>query len=61
MLFCFSYDPSTGRYSTFVLTLVRVGGVLTVLAFALFLFRVQRRERAARRAEPPPPAATVRP
>jgi len=57
MLFCFSYDPSTGRYSMLVLTLVRIGGALTVLAFALFLFRMLRRDRAAT----PPPAAAVRP
>jgi protein SCO1/2 len=60
MLFCFSYDPTTGRYTTFVLTLVRIGGALTVLAFALFLFRMRRRDRAARRAATPPTAA-VRP
>jgi protein SCO1/2 len=60
MLFCFSYDPTTGRYTTFVLTLVRIGGALTVLAFALFLFRMLRRGRAARRAATPPTAA-VRP
>ncbi len=61
LLFCFSYDPSTGRYSMLVLTLVRIGGALTVLAFALFLFRMLRRESAVRRAATPPPAVAVRP
>jgi protein SCO1/2 len=36
LLMCFSYDPSMGRYSTSVLALVRLGGVLTVAGLLLF-------------------------
>jgi protein SCO1/2 len=54
MLFCFSYDPATGRYSSTILNGVRLGGVLTVAAFAAFFFWSRRRERAG----PTPAAAT---
>jgi protein SCO1/2 len=41
LLFCYHYDPSTAAYSASILKLVRLGGVLTVLAFvtAVLIFR----------------------
>jgi len=42
LLFCFHYDPATGRYSAMALTAMRVGGVLTVLALATFIARALR-------------------
>jgi protein SCO1/2 len=45
LLFCFHYDPSTGRYSRVALTAVRVGGVLTLVALALFIWTSLRRDR----------------
>lgn len=48
MLFCFQYDPSTGRYSTMVMTAIRLGGILTLLALGGFIIRAWRQERAAR-------------
>ena len=47
MLFCFQYDPATGRYTTVVLNAIRVGGVLTLVALGLFMARSWRRDRAA--------------
>jgi protein SCO1/2 len=49
MLFCFHYDPATGRYSAAVLNLVRAGGVAAVLALALLIAVLARRERRQRR------------
>ena len=49
LLLCFHYDPTTGKYGPTVLTLVRMGAVLTVAAFGAFLFVSLRRERATRR------------
>jgi protein SCO1 len=46
LLFCYHYDPSTGRYGAAVLRLVRVGGIATVLAFLAFLTMALRRERS---------------
>jgi protein SCO1/2 len=37
LLFCYHYDPSTGRYSAAVLNGVRAAGVLTMLALAGFI------------------------
>ncbi|MCP4205016.1 MAG: SCO family protein [bacterium] len=45
LLFCFRYDPATGRYSTAILRIVRVGGMLTALAVAAFVYLARRRER----------------
>lgn len=46
LLFCFHYDPATGRYSVATLNAVRAGGVLTVAALLLFVLTALRRERA---------------
>ena len=53
LLFCYHYDPATGKYGAAVLRLVRVAGILTILAFATFLTVSLRRERAAARAAGP--------
>jgi protein SCO1/2 len=45
LLFCYHYDPATGKYGATVLTMVRLGGVATVLAFLSFLAVSLRRER----------------
>ena len=38
-----TYDASTGRYSFAVLTLVRIGGLLTIAAFGIFLWYERKR------------------
>lgn len=45
LLFCYSYDPTTGRYSVSVLNLVRVGGAITLLILGGCLLRFWRSER----------------
>ena len=47
LLYCYRYDPHTGAYSMMALTLVRLGGIATVLALAAFVLVMRRRERAA--------------
>jgi protein SCO1/2 len=49
LLFCYHYDPATGKYGAAVLRLVRVAGIATVLAFLSFLTVSLRKEKAARR------------
>lgn len=46
LLFCFHYDPTTGRYGAVALNAVRAGGVLTVLALGAAVAWWLRRERA---------------
>ena len=45
LLYCYHYDPANGRYGAVVMNLVRVGGVLTVLAIAGFILLMRRQER----------------
>jgi len=49
LLFCFHYDPATGRYSQVALDVVRAGGLATVLALGIFIVVMLRRERARAR------------
>jgi protein SCO1/2 len=44
LLYCYQYDPSTGRYGAVVMNLVRLGGVLTLGAVAGFIVLMRRRE-----------------
>jgi protein SCO1/2 len=50
MLFCYNYDPETGRYGFAILTAIRVGGLMTVLGLGLFIGVTLRRERRQDRA-----------
>lgn len=43
LLYCFHYDPSVGRYTASIMNLIRVGGVLTVLAIGGFIWFLARR------------------
>jgi protein SCO1 len=52
LLYCYHYDPLTGRYGLLVRRVMRIAGAATVLALALFVFVMLRRERSAH----PPPA-----
>ncbi len=49
LLLCYKYDPMTGKYGLVVMNLLRLGGVLTVLALggtvAFFLARERRSRR----------------
>lgn len=45
LLYCFHYDPVEGRYGPLVMRLVRLGGVLTLMGIAIFVYVLWRRER----------------
>ncbi len=45
LLFCFHYDPATGRYSWVALGAVRLGGGLTLLALVTGIVVLLRRDR----------------
>jgi len=44
LLYCFHYDPESGRYGLMVMNLVRLGGVLTMLFIGGFILIMRRRE-----------------
>jgi protein SCO1/2 len=52
ILFCYQYDPMTGKYGTAIMRLLRVASVLTLAVLGTFIFTMWRRERRALRAAP---------
>jgi protein SCO1/2 len=47
LLYCYHYDPESGRYGVIVMNLVRLGGVLTMLAMGSFILLMRRRDAHA--------------
>jgi protein SCO1/2 len=47
LLYCFQYDPTSGRYGVVVMNLVRLGGLLTVALIVGFVVVMRRREARA--------------
>jgi protein SCO1/2 len=45
LLYCFQYNPASGTYAATALGLVRVAGIVTVIALLLFMIRSVRRDR----------------
>jgi len=46
LLYCFHYDPLVGRYSAATLNIMRLSAVVTVVALALLVVFLRRRETA---------------
>lgn len=45
LLYCFHYDPSTGKYGLVAMNLVRAGGILTVVGMVTMWVVMRRQER----------------
>ena len=45
LLYCYHYDPMTGRYGVAIMRTLRVAGASTVLALGMFVFVMFRREK----------------
>ncbi|HEY0546353.1 MAG TPA: SCO family protein [Pyrinomonadaceae bacterium] len=43
MLYCFHYDPTSGKYGLAIINIVRLAGVLTVVGIFVLLFVLRRR------------------
>jgi protein SCO1/2 len=50
LLYCYHYDPTTGRYGLVVMRLLRIAGVATVLGIAAAIVIMVRQEKRANRA-----------
>ena len=50
LLYCYDYDPETGRYTFAIMNVIRIFGVATALALGIFLFAMVRRDRRMERA-----------
>jgi protein SCO1/2 len=44
LLYCYHYDPATGKYGAVVMNIVRAGGVVTLLAIVAMFFILRRRQ-----------------
>src|SRR6266404_1169886 len=49
LLFCYQYDPATARYSASILTMIRLGGILTVVCLAVAILIFRRRDSKSAR------------
>jgi protein SCO1/2 len=58
MLYCYQYDPMTGKYGVVVMNVLRAAGGLTVLVLGIFMAIMFLRER--KRPSVVPPAADAR-
>jgi protein SCO1/2 len=47
MLYCYHYDPETGKYGAVVMNMVRAGGLVTLVAIGL-MFVIMRKRNTAR-------------
>jgi protein SCO1/2 len=47
LLYCYQYDPATGRYGAAIMRLVRTLSALTVIALLAFIGAMWRRDRLA--------------
>jgi protein SCO1/2 len=43
-LYCYHYDPASGRYGVAILNVVRLGGIATLAAIAVFMLKTRRRD-----------------
>ncbi len=49
LLYCYHYNPETGKYGAVVANILRLGAVVTILILGTFLFILWRMERSAPR------------
>jgi protein SCO1/2 len=46
LLYCYHYDPATGKYGAVVMNMIRLGGIVTVVGIAGLLLLLRRRAAA---------------
>jgi len=51
LLYCYHYDPESGKYGFVIMNVIRLGGILTVAVLGLFIVRNVRGRRPDGRAE----------
>ena len=45
LLYCYHYDPATGRYGPVVMNIMRLGGIVTLLGIGALILILKRRDR----------------
>jgi protein SCO1/2 len=46
LLYCYHYDPMTGRYGVYIMRTLRIAGVATILSIGTFIVVMVRREKS---------------
>src|SRR6185436_7652204 len=46
LLYCYHYDPATGKYGAVVMNMIQIGGGITLIGIVALLFALRRREAA---------------
>ena len=49
LLYCYRYDPATGKYGAAVMNMVRLGGALTIIGLAALIIMLKRRDAGSAR------------
>lgn len=47
LLYCYHYDPQTGKYGAAVMNIIRLGGVVTLAAMAIFFIKMRKYDSQA--------------
>lgn len=50
LLYCYHYDPTSGKYGVVVMNIMRLGGLLTIIGLAVMLLVFKKRVAVTRRA-----------
>ena len=48
LLYCYHYDPTTGRYGLLIMRVIRIAGLTTLASLVTFIWVMLRKERAER-------------
>ena len=51
LLYCYHYDPVTGKYGVVIMNVIRISGTATVLVLAVFMLVMFRRDRISKSAQ----------
>ncbi len=51
LLYCYHYDPVTGKYGMVIMNVIRISGTATVLVLAAFMVAMFRRDRISKSEE----------
>ena len=49
LLYCYHYDPATGKYGAVIMNMMRIAGIITLIAMAIMFIMLRRRTAARTR------------
>jgi protein SCO1/2 len=49
LLYCYHYDPTTGKYGAAIVNILRLAGIVTVLGMGIFIVKSIRRDSGMNR------------